>query len=219
MEFSEVKRLLNPEPMPLEMGIERVDDDVLHVAVRTLMPGCTGAMFQWWFGWGAKTREYLWWHPEEHVFSDWLDLPADGSGIGSEHVVKEQLGGEEVHDLRIKFHDPVEIFGADLAAARKLNDVSATVTANTGMGENPPRTEDGRPLGGRLVHVGRDTDFGLQLRSHFFLGWGLPDVRVPDEAGLGLIKHSYAEWLHLARFLPALYAGENRDRVRPPEAW
>ena len=219
MEFTDVTRLLDPDPMPLEMGIERVQDGVLHVAVRTPMAGCTGAMFQWWFGWGPKTREYAWWHPGDHGFSDWLDLPADGSGIGSTHVVEEKLGGEEVHPLRIRFHDPVEIFGDELAAAKDRGDVSCTVTANTGFGEDPPLGADGRPLGGRLVHVGRDTAFGLQLRSHFWLGWGLPDASVPDEVGLGLVKHSHAEWLYLARFLPALSIAERRDVLEPPPAW
>lgn len=219
MEFTEVRRLLDPDPMALEMGIERLGDGVLHVAVRTLMHGCTGEMFSWWFGSGPLTREYAWWHPGDHVSSAWLDLPADGSGIGSTHVVEERLGGGEVHALRIRFHDPVELFGDDLADARAHGSVSTAVTANIGFGEEPPRSEDGRPLGGRLVHVGRDTAYGLQLRSHFWLGWGLERPDVPEEIGLGLIKHSHAEWLYLAEVLPALFVAERRDVAAAPAAW
>ena len=124
-----------------------------------------------------------------------------------------------MHPLRIRFHDPTEIFGDAYAEAKQRGDVSAAVTANVGFGAEPPRDEDGRPLGGRLVHVGRDSAFGMQLRSHFWLGWGLPDPDVPDEVGLGLMKHSHAEWLYLARFLPALYVAEIRERVEPPAAW
>lgn len=219
LEFDQVTRLLDPEPMPLEMGIERMPDGVLHVAVRTLMAGCTGEMFRWWFGWGPKTREYAWWHPGDHGSSEWLDLPSDGSGIGSTHVVEERLGGGELHPIRVRFHDPIELFGDALTAARESGAVSCTVTANTGFGVEPPCTEDGRPLGGRLVHVGRDTAFGLQLRSHFWLGWGLSQPDVPDKLGLGLLKHSHAEWLYLADFLPALYIGERRDHAPAPVAW
>lgn len=110
LEFDEVARLLDPEPMPLEMGIERGRDGVLHVAVRTLMADCNGEMFRWRFGWGPKTREYAWWHPGDHGSSEWLDLPSDGSGIGSTHVVDKRLGGDELHPLRIRFHDPIELF-------------------------------------------------------------------------------------------------------------
>ncbi|MDP9284589.1 MAG: hypothetical protein M3P41_06535 [Actinomycetota bacterium] len=219
MEFTEAARILSPDPLPLEMGIERLESGQLRVAVRTLMTGCTGAMFEWWFGWGPMTREYAWWHPHDHVSSDWLDLPGDGTGIGSTHVVGEKLGGDEVHALRIRFHDPAEIFGDELVAARSRGDVSAAVTANIGFGADPPRDDEGRPLGGRLVHIGRDTAFGLVLRSNFWLGWGLDEPNVPDETGLGLIKHSHAEWLYLARFLPALYIAERRDVEPAPAAW
>ena len=40
------------DPLPLEMGVERLASGQLHVAVRTYLMGCTGAMFQWWFGSG-----------------------------------------------------------------------------------------------------------------------------------------------------------------------
>jgi hypothetical protein len=218
MEFSETSALLRPEPLPLEMGIERLPSGQLHVAVRTLMTGCTGAMFEWWFGWGPGTREYAWWHPGDHVSSKWVDLDG-GSGIGSTHVVDERLGGEEVHSLRIRFHDPAEIYGDALAVARDRGDISAAVTANIGFGAEPPRDDDGRPLGGRLVHLGRDTAFGLVLRSNFWLGWGLEGADVPDEVGLSLMKHSGAEWIYLTQFLPALYMAERREVEPAPAAW
>ena len=124
-----------------------------------------------------------------------------------------------MHQLRIRFHDPAEIFGEELAAARKRGDISAAVTANVGMGPEPPRDEQGRPLGSRLIHLGRDTAFGLVLRSNFFLGWGIDDPDIPEQAGLNLIEHSHAEWLYLARFLPALYIAERRGVDPAPSAW
>jgi hypothetical protein len=225
MEFTEVKRLLSPDPLPLEMGVERLPSGLLHVAVRTYMIGCSGKMFQWWFGSGPNSREYAWWHPVDHVGSDWLDMPADGSGIGSTHVADEKLGGDEVHSLKIQFYDPVEIFGDELAAARERGDISAAVTANIGLGAEPLRDEHGRPLGGQLVHLGRDTHFGLVLRSNFWLGWGLPGTpadierEIPTELGLNLMKHSSQEWFYLMRFLPAIYIADRRDEEPAPVAW
>ncbi len=42
---------------------------------------------------------------------------------------------------------------------------------------------------------------------------------LPDEVGLGLLKHSNTEWMHLASFLPALYIAENRDVIAPVSLW
>ena len=225
MEFSDVKRLLSPDPLPLEMGVERLPSGELHVAVRTYLIGCTGEVFQWWFGSGPDTRAYAWWHPVDHVGSDWLDLPGDGSGIGSTHVADEKLADDEVHSLKIRFFDPAEIFGDDLAAAKARGDITAAVTADIGLGAEPPRDENGRPIGGKLVHLGRDTPFGMALRSNFWLGHGLPlapdelEQEMPLQMGLNLMKHSYQEWFYLMRFLPAVYIADRNGEVPAPVAW
>jgi hypothetical protein len=92
-------------------------------------------------------------------------------------------------------------------------------SAFVGFGPEPPRDDQGRPLDSRLVHIGRDTAFGMVLRSNFWLGWGLPEPAVPDEVGLNLTKHSQAGWLYLAEFLPALAIAEQRNVNPPPAAW
>ena len=227
MEFSEADRLLDPEPMALEMGLERLASGVLHVAVRTLMPGCTGAMFSWWFGWGCDSQQYAWWHPGDHVSSRWDNWEL-GRNIGSEHVVEERLGGSEILGLRIQFRDPAEFYSADaLERARSNGAVSSLVNARIGGELEPPRDDKGRVLGGRLLHVGRDTAQGMVLRSHFYLGHDLAGVKSPDDieellpdaVGFGLLKHSNTEWMYLADFLPSLYIAENRDRQAVPSFW
>lgn len=227
MELSDSDRLLDPEPMTLEMGVERLGSGALHVAVRTPMPRCSGSMFTWWFGWGCDTQQYAWWHPGDHVSSRW-DAWEPGRNVGSEHVVEERLGGEEVHGLCIQFRDPSEFYSEPaLAAAWAAGHVSCLVNARIGAELEPPRDAEGRVLGGRLLHVGRDTSQGMVLRSHFFLGYDLGGVQtpeeieqlVPDGVGLGLLKHSATEWMHLASFLPALYVAENRDRIAPVSLW
>jgi hypothetical protein len=227
MELSEADRLLDPEPMPLETGYERLPSGVLHVAVRTLMPGCTGPMFTWWFGWGCDSQQYAWWHPGDHVSSRW-DNWEPGRNVGSEHVVEERLGGEDVLGLRIQFRDPAEFYSAEaLERAWSTGAVSSLVNARIGNELEPPRDEEGRIVGGRLLHVGRDTGQGMVLRSHFFLGQDLGgavpraelEELIPDALGAGLLKHSNTEWMYLASFLPSLYMAENREREPAPSYW
>ena len=42
MEFTEAGALLRPDPLPLEMGVERLPSGQLHVAARTLVPHGVG---------------------------------------------------------------------------------------------------------------------------------------------------------------------------------
>ena len=75
-------------------------------------------------------------------------------------------------------------------------------------------------LGGRLLHIGRDTKWGLALRSHFYMGQDLvadgwtPDqlkAEFSDDFGRALLMHCYNEFTFLSRFLPGIYTGDNRD--------
>jgi len=227
MHYSERDRLLDPAPMYLEMGIERLDTGVLHAAIRTDMHGCKGKMLDWWFGWFDSTEKYVWWHPNDHVFSSWDDAWSPGSYIGSTNVVKERLSTPEVHDLHIHFLDPASVFGADvLAEAFDKNKVSAVVIAQSGRGEEPFRDEHGRPAGAVLCHVMCDTEWGAVLRSHFWLGEGIPiddpaklAELIPDEAGFGVVRHAYNEFSYLSRFLPSLYLAERREIEIPRTPW
>jgi hypothetical protein len=68
---------------------------------------------------------------------------------------------------------------------------------------------------GHLIHLMRDTDFGCEMRSRFWLGDFDPpalaaerDARialVPDRIGPALLRHCHEEMSYLAAFLPALY--------------
>jgi hypothetical protein len=218
VELHEAQVLLDPKPLPLEMGIHRLTSGQLHVAARTDMYGCKGEMFEWWFRFAPDTQQYAWWHPLDHVSSAWRETNPR-TFIGSTHVVEEKLGGDEVLKLHIRFEDPAGTFGEDaVRAAREQGHVSALVCGHVGFGDDFPRDDAGRPIGGRLAHVARDTEWGMVLRSRFWLGIGAPDP-VPDEAGLGLMQHAYTEFHYLSKFLPSLYIAENRGAVEPPFPW
>ena len=77
---------------------------------------------------------------------------------------------------------------------------------------------------GHLIHLVRDTDYGCEMRSRFWLGdvdpvevIGTPEQRIamfPDRLGAGLLKHCQEEMGYLAEFLPSLYAAESGGRRR-----
>lgn len=229
MNLDEVAALLDPTPLALEMGYERLPGGSLHVAVRTDMHGCTGEMFEWWFRWRCDTQKYIWWHPVDHVYSGWQGALAADTHVGSEHVVTEEFTGLPAEDLIVQFRPPGEFFSLDAyEKARESGAVSCAVLGRIGFGHQPQRLPDGGVLGGRLMHVGRDTPWGLALRSHFFVGYDLPaaglsaeevEAQITTEFGVALLQHCYNEFTFLSRFLPSLYIAEHRDLRRPPVPW
>lgn len=228
MDLNEVDRLLDPAPMPLEMGYERLPNGVLHVAVRTDMHRCTGEMFEWWFRFRPDTQKYIWWHPADHIFSDWVE-GEPGTHVGSIHLVEERFGEMPPAALAIQFRDAGEFFSEPAhTSARQSARLTAAVCGNVGFSHTPDRTEDGRVLGGRVLHIGRDTEWGCVLRSHFYMGQDLPALgktaeeiaaMLPDEFGQALLKHCYDEFTFLSRFLPSLYIAEHRDTLPVSTPW
>ena len=142
-------------------------------------------MLEWWFRWRCDTQKYMWWHPIDHISSHWQGELSPDTHIGSEHVVSEYFSGLPAADLIVQFREPSEFFDADAyAKARDSGAVTGVVVGRAGMTHNPPRTDDGRVLGGRLLHIARDTEWGMALRSHFYMGADLPDLGVsPEEIG------------------------------------
>lgn len=228
MRFEDIDRLFDPAPMALEMGFERLDSGVLHVAARTDLHLCKGEMFAWWFGSRPGPREYRWWHPIDHVDSAWAE-GAPGSPIGAIHLAEERFGALPAQKLAIQFRDPVEMFDpGKLAAARGSGAVSALICGRVGPGDHPQRGPDGAMIGSRLIHLARDTPWGATLRSHFFLGQDLPGLGMgPNEIGEifsdafapALLQHCYDEFTFLSRILPSLYAAEAIDRKDVPNPW
>jgi hypothetical protein len=228
VKLSDSASLLDPGPMNLETGYERFPDGVLHVACRTDLHGCTGEMFEWWFRFRPDTQKYIWWHPIDHVFSDWVECQ-DGTHVGSMHIVEEYFTGLPAEKLSIQFRDATEFFDAlAYRKARETRAVTAAVCARIGLSHSPARNAQGQVMGGRLLHIGRDTSWGCALRSHFYLGQDLPALgKSPgeiaaifsDEFGRALLQHCYNEFVFLSRFLPSLYLAENRATVKIPVPW
>lgn len=228
MLYAEADRLLDPTPLPVETGYERLPDGVLHVACRTDLHGCTGEMFEWWFRSRPDTQQYVWWHPVDHVYSAWEGGTPD-THVGSTHIVEEYFTGLPKERALIQFRDATESFDVQAyRAARAEGRISAAVCARIGLSWNTPRLPDGRLLGGRLLHIGRDTPWGCALRSHFFLGQDLPAAgkgpeeiaqMIPEAFAVALLQHCYNEFTFLSRFLPSLFIGEHRDTRKVELPW
>ena len=76
----------------------------------------------------------------------------------------------------------------------------------------------GQGVAAVMTHMVREIEGGIELRSRFWIGWGLvngqvvklvPDgVRVPVEVPMGLFAHNLKDFGHLAPILPDLYKEE-----------
>lgn len=211
MRFEQVAELLSPGYLALESGVQHYEDGYKTVAALTRMPQCKARMVHWWFGWLGGTDQYKLWHPGDHLFSDWENRE-DGKYVGASHLVHEYLAGSDgpIFKLKIQFQDPAVFLGDP--GFGQFDGVA--VAARIGALEEPVNL-------GRMVHFVRNTSFGCEMRSRFFLGFiegpdGAPGpdhdhvdiVRrelVTDELARRLHQHATEEMGYLAELLPVLY--------------
>ncbi|WP_413494826.1 DAPG hydrolase family protein [Morganella psychrotolerans] len=222
--LNDINELLSPEPLRMEMGLERSDDGLLTVSVRTDLHGCKGRMLAWWFTFFETTQHIRWWHPHDHVaHHGWDSVWKKGENyIGATIRAVESLGPIPPVGATLKFNDAADFFDAEkLAAARADNQFSAAICAHIGFGDDVKKDTPGYPIDGKMLHITYDTEFGCVLRSRFLLGASLKDplTELPDEIGFGLMKHCYNEFTYLSRFLPSIYYGEHGNDEKAPLPW
>src|SRR5579862_747946 len=115
MKLSDANDLLRHFYLPLESGWLRNPDGTAHVAARTPMIGCKAHMVEWWFSFLHTTEHYKWWHPRDHVFSDWVGERGTGRYVGGTHIAHEYFaGGPTLFKLKINFRDPGDILDKSL---------------------------------------------------------------------------------------------------------
>ena len=211
MRFADANDLLDPGYLKIESGVVDYADGFKTVCAFTRMPRCRARMVEWWFRWLGGTEQYKWWHPRDHLFSDW-EGRVPGTHIGSSHLVHEYLGGIDgpVFKLRINFRDPSEFF--DPVRYARLD--GAAICARIGSLEAPVNL-------GRMTHFVRNTDAGCEMRSRFFLGHvesrdplpafsdgqiaALRAEKVTDDLARRLHQHATEEMGYLADLLPVMY--------------
>lgn len=164
-----------PGYLPGESGYTVNDDGLLVVSCLTHMPGVTGEMWDWWFGWhGTDTSRYKLWHPDSHQFTAMGEnrdrdrsLSDRQRYINNVSYIGEFLGMTSER-LAIRFFDP-ERFGF---APSKPG--STVVVARVGASDVPVAF-------GWLVHQIRATEDGSEMRSRFFLN-AIDSLKLPARA-------------------------------------
>jgi hypothetical protein len=190
-----VSALLAPGYRPMENGLARLPDGTLEIAVRIDMPGCTAAMWDWWFGWHSyEDKRYVIWHPLAHekaaMVRDQEDATTDKAKyIGNCSIITENVGAARLENSAVNFVDPSEL-GFDTSELAKAGTAICAY-----LGYQP--WDDSM---GHFVHFFRDRSGGCEQRSRFYL------KDAPEALGRELIPHCVEEYGHLASFLPRLYA-------------
>jgi hypothetical protein len=211
VDFERADDLLSPGYLPFESGHMELGGGKRLVAALTRMPGCRAKMVDWWFSWLGGIEWYKLWHPRDHLFSDWENR-IDGRYIGASHLVHEYLAGPSgpVYKLRINFQPPESFFDAERYRAAKV----LAICAKIGDLEHPVNF-------GRMCHFVRDTDYGCEMRSRFWLGLiesrdpgvtfshaqvaAIRQDNVTEDLARRLHQHAVEEMGYLAEILPVLY--------------
>jgi hypothetical protein len=200
----------------METGIQRQGNGIYVVKALTRMPGVKAQMVRWWFADYMQTTEhYKRWHPTAHVWMGW-ENKEPGKIVGASHLVHEYIG-TEMQKLRIQFIDPTEFLGAF-----EIQDSRFVICARVGALDEPLNVTT-------MCHIVRDTPWGAEMRSIFWLGhvakregnnqvfsiegllgntalarFILLDVQLARD----LMIHAIQEMGYLADFLPELYVDE-----------
>lgn len=227
MRFCESEALLDSAPLMMETGVERLESGGIHIAVNSLLENITAKMLDYWFGMGCNSDEYRLWHPGAHIHSEWTEFEPyhkEGSVIGTTHKAIERMGGIPTQ-ATLKYLDAHEIYGEKLDEAKARGDADVVLYACCAMGDwdKCVRDEEGRPVGGQYVGVGRDTPYGLVLRNHYWLGDTLPfpkeqiEQMFPIQMGLNVMNHDMNEFHILSKVIPSYYLRDNWEALGAPE--
>ena len=216
------QQLLQPGYLALENGYTQLANGEMFVAVKTPMPGVSGQMIDWWFGWHShESQRYKLWHPHAHMKAvlqtpseDRPDLPDRERYLGNTSYVDEYIG-DKILRLAIQFKPPSH-FGLTEPALAEAG-IQTAVCAEVGPARGPLNI-------GKLVHLIRETPDGCEMRSRFWLGkvflrkrssshllnrllspsWATRLV-MGRKHGHDMVVHCAMEMAHLASFLPSLY--------------
>lgn len=214
-----------------ETGVERQANGVYVVRALTRMPDVKAEMVRWCFTDRLQTTEdYKLWHPTAHLWMEWEDNKKPGMLIGAADLVHETLGPDPtIHKLRIQFVEPTDFLPDWEEGPGKV-----AICARAGAIEEPMNFSG-------LCHIVRDTEFGAEMRSVFWMGhvskrakvsgsnediwsleamagntWLARNVLIDEEMATNLMTHAIEEMGILADILPELHAQDNAAEEAGP---
>jgi hypothetical protein len=163
----EANQLLRPGYLPLESGYTQLENGQLFIATHTYMPGVTGDMIDWWFGWHyMEDQRYKIWHPGSHVgngaarmIGDDPDYSDREKYVGNTHYSTEYLGSSR-REINITFIEPETYL--DTARFGKSG-ISTAPTATITLRGTPLQVST-------IIHLVRDTKDGCEMRVRLWIG-------------------------------------------------
>lgn len=215
----------------LETGYTTNEDGHVVVAVLTDMPGVTGEMWDWWFGWhSTDTTRYKLWNPDAHQFA----------ALGEDRSADRSLTDRQRYQHNVSYVNEYIGDTSSPLAIRFLNP-EQTAFGSSKPGETTILIRGGSPLAPVavtwLIHQIRKTDTGTEMRSRFIVNditmLDLPAHSVdgrgriltnPAVSAVGgrvlpkalkqkasvfappMLQHCAQEMNHLATFLPEIYS-------------
>lgn len=213
-------KLLEMNQTSPEVGYCVLPDGTGYASDFNLLEGVTTEMLEWWFAWrGYEPLRYKISNPADHLEGITLQM-----NKGKDHRLSfsEKLWDTTQRLVRVGNMGPeVEFINfkcpSDLGFTRDIkslkNHVSIICGRVYGSG-NPPFAKPEYTL----CHIVRAIDGGVEVRSHYWMGWtvangrdfkALPDgFRMPPMLPMGMLIQNMKEWANLAVVLPQLYAEE-----------
>ncbi len=198
-----------------QIGFGILEDGTGEVCNTTYMPGVSGEMIDWWFGWhsvGSDLR-YKIWDPEDHYFARADNaayvvdpaVPMNEKTWGVNHYILEDIGNGPDF-IRLCFKKPSDL-GYDMAAIGTDKCESLVCAAG-----------EGGALA-IMTHKWYPFEDGVMFCSRFWMGYGvgengeagrvIPDgISIPAVVAQGLFAHNIKEFSNLAAILPHVYEEE-----------
>lgn len=224
MSIKDMNKLFEPGYLPGELGIFKLPEGGAVVCNLTPMPNCTGEMAEWWFGWhGADPLRYAIWDPCDHfsvqlsdddikkVTDPSIPVALKSQGV-SHHVTESLIPGTPASEIILNFTDP-KLFNMPIDKIH-TDACSYVLCANVEI-VTPPEVPNMPVV---CVHHFRNTEYGCELRSRFWIGYQIingegkcllpPGMEIPEKIMVALLQHNFFEYVNLAELLPSIYAEE-----------
>lgn len=195
MLLGEVAQLLKPGYMPMETGCHRLQNGQMYLAVLTRMPGCKSKWVDWWYrNFCADAIEASISH--EPYFNRG-EKPDNKNCAGAKHYGK-YMAEAKMRNIQFRLDDSSKYFNtAQVVDAG----IGAVICASSVF-------PDGT-LSGHVIHIVRDTDYGCEMRSRFWIN------TCTDEEARIRLEHYIADMGYLADFLRSFIEEIHKLRNKP----